>query len=92
MTETKKIIIDEIKKIYDQEIPGNNYELEQSYNMEDEKKNNVASTVLKPHKFSSFKFFVAYFLSYFPHFVLNYLQKLKGQIQPSNEQQQIFLF
>ena len=52
-----------------------------------EEKNNEARKVLKPHKFSSLKFFVAYFLSYFPHFVLNYLQKLKGQIQPSNEQQ-----
>ncbi|MAJ22338.1 MAG: SUF system Fe-S cluster assembly protein [Candidatus Pelagibacter sp. TMED64] len=41
MTETKKIIIDEIKKIYDPEIPVNIYELGLIYNLEVDEKNNV---------------------------------------------------
>ena len=41
MTDTKKIIIDEIKKIYDPEIPVNIYELGLIYNLEVDEKNNV---------------------------------------------------
>ena len=41
MTETKKIIIDENKKMYDPEIPVNIYELGLIYNLEVDEKNNV---------------------------------------------------